>query len=170
MTYKLVPPASPPIVAQSYIEACISNGQAYGVLYTQTIGGSAQGQYGLSIFNPANSGKTIRVFSIQTMENYSNTTTWIYLNTADPAYNQNLSTAIVNLQGGGPASVLGSHVTANSASVSFPGSGNASMALGSPEVISNKGVYVLPPGNGLAAQIFVANSQEYALAAKWLEL
>ena len=159
----------PPIRREETADKIIA-GQAYGVLYTQTIGGAAQGQYCLSIFNPSESGKIVRVTSIKTMVNYGNTTTWIYLNSADPAYNTDLSSAIVNFKGGGPPSVLGNKVTANSASTSFPSSGNVDMAVSTPELISNGMFYERPPGYGLNVLVFVGNSQEYAIAIKWLEI
>ena len=153
----------------SIIQSSIVNGQGYGVTYTQTIGGAAQGNYAISIFNPSTSGKNVLVFSVKVMQNYSNTTGWIYTTSADPAYNTNLSSAIVNMKDGGPASVLGSHVTANSASVAFPSGNAVEMALGNPELVPDDCVYSLTPGNGLSAFVFAANSQEYAIAIKWLE-
>ena len=156
------------VTADALGQAAI-NGQAYGVLVTNTIGAAATGQFALSVFNPNASGKTLLIASIKTMVNYSNTTTWTSLTSANPAYNTNLSSAIVNLKNGGGASVVGSNATANSATIAFPGSGNVDMSLSNPEVISNGMYYSIPANKGIIALVFVGNSQEYAIAIKWIE-
>lgn len=146
------------------------NGQAYSVMYTQIIGPAATGQFALSVFNPSTSGKNVLITSVKTLVNYGNTTTWLYLNTSNPSYNTNITP--INMKSGGPATALtAGNITTNSATVSFPGSGNFDMSVSSPEVLHNNASIFLPNGanNGFVALVFAGNNQSYAIVVKWIE-
>lgn len=152
-------------VTSDVVREMVINGQSYSALYSQTIGSSAQGNYLLSLFNPSGSAKNVLVTSIKTMVNYSAAITWVFLNTVDPTYNTAITA--LNMKGGGAASALAGHITANSAAGSFP-SNNIDQALG-PELITNNMAYYLPAVNGISVLLYVNNSQQYAIAVKWIE-
>jgi hypothetical protein len=70
----------------------IFNGQSFGTCYTQTIGGAAQGNFALSIFNPSgNNKKNILVYSAKAISNNFTAVVGLFLDAADPAYNQSPS-------------------------------------------------------------------------------
>jgi hypothetical protein len=142
------------------------NGQCFAAAYTQTIGGAAQGNFALSIFNPSNSGKNILVFSSKVASNNFTAMAGLFLSTSDPGYNE--SPTVVNLKAGSGVSSIAS-VTANGSTISWP-SNNFDTAYSTPEMLSNNSAILLPPGNGLIIATYVGNSQEYALSAKWIEL
>jgi hypothetical protein len=144
----------------------IFNGQSFGTCYTQTIGGAAQGNFALSIFNPSgNNKKNILVYSAKAISNNFTAVVGLFLDAADPAYNQ--SPTVLNLKAGASTSSIAS-VTANGSTISWP-SNNFDTSYSTPEMLSNNSVILLPPGNGLIIATFVGNSQEYALSAKWVE-
>lgn len=144
----------------------IFNGQSFAACYTQTIGGAAQGNFALSIFNPSsNNKKNILVYSAKVTQNSFTAVGGLFLDAADPAYNT--SPTVVNLKAGASTSSIAS-VTANSATISWP-SNNFDTSYSTPEMLTNGSVILLPPGNGMIIATFVGNSQEYALNARWVE-
>ncbi len=156
-----------PCITEDQIRGWLINGQCFSATYNQTIGAAAQGNFALSIFNPANSGKSILIFSSKVTLNYSIYTVGnLLLNTTDPTYNTAITPA--NLKAGSSTASIAS-VTANSATTTWPSGTNIDTSFAIPEMLTNNAAILLPPGNGLVSALYVGNSQEYALAAKWVE-
>lgn len=121
---------------------------------------------GLSIFNPANSGKTIEIISIQPFSSGSTPFGTLQLTTSDPAGGAGFtgSGSAINLKAGNTtASVASLSSTASgvTASITVPGTyaGRYPMTANAlTELLSNGVPIILPPGNGLVVIIFVLNA------------
>jgi hypothetical protein len=149
-------------------------GQAYSATAFQQVGGAGTGWYGISVFNPASSGKTIQIYSIKGFNaGTGGGQFYLFKNTSDPALGSSITP--VNQLFGGTASAL-SLVTWNTTSVSFPGSTSID-SCGAPqsalvEMLTNNGVILLPAGLAFGVELvtFVNNSTNYGLTMKWIEL
>lgn len=139
----------------------------FSALYGQTLGGGGGGNYALSLFNAAASSKNILIYSITVWVNYGTITGSVYSTSIDPA----LGTAptIQNMDFGGPAQVAS--VSANSSTVSLPGSGLFLQVASAGEILSNGARILLPRGQAAGIEIFtaVANSTPYSIGVKWIE-
>jgi hypothetical protein len=124
---------------------------------------------GLSVFNPANSGKSILLFGIQPFVGGSSPNNQLRLTTVDPAGTTGFTgtgMAASNAKAGAlgvSVASLSSSPNGIAASPATPGSflrvfGLASNAM--VEILSNGACYLLPPGNGLAALIFVPTAAQ----------
>lgn len=162
MPYPLA--STQPPTTMRIMEDMILAGQAYSALYTQTIGGAAQGFYSLAVFNPSNSGKSMYLFSAKAMQNFSVTTVTFVMPNSNP--NLNTSVTPINMKTiPGVASAM--TATADSAAVSYPGSGITELFIQA-EVLGTYG-YIIMPGNAAQLFCFCANSQQYVLGMKWFE-
>jgi hypothetical protein len=96
----------------------------------------------------------------------------LYAITADPAYAGSMT--INNLKAGGPASALAGHATYKNAATTVVGTMlDVGMLPQSQHVeqFTNGSGLLLPAGanNGLAIYDFVANTQAWSCAIKWIE-
>jgi hypothetical protein len=151
-------------IVENNLQTWIRAGQGHVALYQQTVGGAAQGFYGLSVFNPATSGKNVLFFSARGSQNFTTTTVYLFINTVDPILNATPTTA--NMKAGGGASAM--NVTASSSSITFPSSTlveDAPLA----ELLPVGSVYLIPPGYGAELVLYCQNSQQYSENLKWIE-
>jgi|SRR5580765_19310 len=154
-----------PTLVEPNLRSWIRKGQAYSIIYGQTVGAAGNGNYGISLFNPANSGKELYVFSIKGTTNFSSTNYMTVATTStDPNYNTpvtpiNMRSDIVT------PSVA--NVTADSASISAPNTGVIEL-YNNADFFAYYG-YLLTPGHGLVVVTFVNNSQQYNLGMKYAE-
>jgi hypothetical protein len=143
----------------------ILEGKGYSAVYSQTIGGAAQGFYALSVFNPFTSKKNLFVFSAKAMVNFGVTNTSLFFTSSDPALGTSITP--INMNTSGVASIANATIDANS--ISFPGNQPLEQFPFN-DVIDNDYGYTVTPGNGVEIFAFVGNSQQYSLGVKWLEL
>jgi hypothetical protein len=162
------PSLSNPVIDQDQIRGWILNGQGFSATTGKLTAGGSAITGGLSVFNPAASGKTLLIYSIKFMIG-SNNYNQINLTTADPA----LGTAVsaVNMKAGSSNASVASCSSANTTvtpagtMVDMTSSGtNFNM-----QALSNGQVFVIPAGNGLCFYSNVAASAAWYVAFAWIE-
>lgn len=165
---------------KGYAAASVSNG------LKQTSANNNLIVCGLSLFNPANSGKTLLVFRLEAMapvgtgdnQGIASTGNEIRLITADPSGGAGYTDVItaVKLLTTSAASVASVCSSANNISASIAPAGRlyADFFL-SPNnllaLLSGSEIIPLPPGSGLQVNLLVTNSgNSFNVNARWLEL
>jgi hypothetical protein len=135
--------------------------------------GSGANTYGLSIFNPANSGKTILVYSVRVSSGTASSNSISLLlqtTTINPAY-ANAAT-VANTRAGGAASAIASTCTFSSSGLTIsPPYLQVEISTGPIDAFNNGGYIILPAGsaNGLTALLQTYASGINNITARWLE-
>ncbi len=165
------------VAVEPNIQGWLRNGQAFsattGLLATATNANLTIG--GMCIFNPANSGKSVLIYS---MHVFTTVTSICRLNavTADEAFGNPLTPNNMNLAGG--TSVVTCNSSANSVAASVTRHGielaivTQGLSSAPNDVITNGGYILLPIGSahGVAVYPFVATAgNNFAVNAKWIE-
>jgi hypothetical protein len=157
---------------QDLVRGAIANGQGFSATIGLFTSGAGTNNYGLSIFNPNNSGKNILIYSVQAANGSGGATALLQLVTSNPAFSQQV--APINQLAGGPASVLpATDVTWANSNQSLSGSFEqvATLASGTLELLTNGAAILLPNGsnNGLAAYLQTYAAGINSLLARWIE-
>lgn len=159
-------PTNPAIVEQNiqnWIRA--GNGLVYATPWNSvTATNNSLNVCALSIFNPSNSGKSLLIYSIQTVDGGANSIGRLQLTTTDPSGGTGFTGTPTssNSKAGGAATVasLSCSATAIAASVTVPGTIYGIFGQGSNtmnEVLTNGTAILLPSGvaNGMAVITYV---------------
>jgi hypothetical protein len=135
--------------------------------------GTGANTYGLSIFNPANSGKTILIYSVRASSGTASSNSISLLlqaTSSNPAYSN--AATVSNVRGGGAASAIASTCTFSSSSLSIsPPYMQVEISTGPIDALSNGGYIVLPASsaNGLLVLLQTYASGLNNITARWLE-
>ena len=155
-------------------EAAALSGELYIATFFQTIGGAANGFYSLSVFNPSNSGKNVRVRAIRGWLSGAAPLLYLFKTTSNPML-ANAFTPI-NQRFGGAASAVSCTYNSASGGISFPGATNIDTDIqpssSTVELLpTDDDFYILPNGiaSGIQVVQFVGNSQQYGFTMKWSE-
>jgi hypothetical protein len=164
------------VVISDILREMALSGQAYRAHFQQTIGGAAQGWYGMALYNASNSGKSVLVTAVRGWIAGNAPLMYAFKGTTNPAL-ANTATS-VNDDFAISASPVAT-VTYNSASggISFPGTMNiATIQRPSNETVvlqNERGFFAyLPSGTALSLEVvmFVVNSAQYGIQFEWSEL
>jgi hypothetical protein len=159
------------VATQAWMQATLQQGKGYmascGLLNV------AAGNYPLCIFNPANSGKNILLYSLRTSSgtaSVNSISVFLQTVTSNPAY---ASTAIITgSKLGGSASVIAATCTFSGTSQTLTAPYLQVEVSTTPvELFVNGSTLLLPNGSAMGATIFV---QTYAsgfssITARWIE-
>lgn len=135
--------------------------------------GTGANTYGLSIFNPANSGKTVLIYSVRASSGTASSNSISLLlqaTTTNPAYAN--AVVVSNVRGSGAASAIASTCTFSSSSLTIsPPYIQVEISTNPIDVFSNGGYIVLPAGsaNGLTVLLQTYASGINNISARWLE-
>jgi hypothetical protein len=162
------PSVSNPVITQDQLRALITNGQGFSATTGKlTAPGSMTG--GLSVFNPAASGKTLLVYSL-TFTIGNNSFNQVNFTTSDPALGT--SATVSNNKSGGPVSVAScSYANSNISSLA----GNVKDIAGTAtntfvQMLSSGNSYVLPAGNGLVFYANLSGTNIWFCNMAWIEM
>jgi hypothetical protein len=161
------PGVSNPVITQEQMRTWLLNGQGYSATTgKQTAAGAITG--GLSVFNPAASGKTLLVSSL-TFIIGNNSFNQVNFTTTDPA----LGTAatVSNNKSGGSASVT----SCSYANTNVTVAGTSKDAIGAAtntfvQLFSNGNAYVLPAGTGVVFYSNVSGANVWLCSMSRIEM
>lgn len=159
-------------IPEANIGKLILNGQSYAATTGQVTVGGTSITVGVGLFNPANSGKNILIYSLRFSNAGGSSMLNLYTITSDPAYASALT--VNNLKVGGSASAIASHITYQNAATTVVGTvldvGELPQAS-HVEQLTNGSAILLPSGSatGLAIYDFVANAQAWSATFKYVE-
>jgi hypothetical protein len=156
---------SGPTITDTQVQALIFSGQAFSLGMASTSSGST-GNYGIQIYNPAASGKTLLVYSMQF---FDTSTSVITLLTSTTQQNPTTPTnmAATNLYLNNATSFVG---VANYAGGTWTPTGTVlQTAIGTGEIFGNGSYVIIPPGYGLFAYASVTSGSSYSVMARCLQ-
>ncbi len=129
--------------------------------------------YPLGIFNPANSGVNVLIYSIQIVNGASAATALVKRITSAPGYTSSTAARVTNDLHGGTASAIASNVTTSTTSQTLPGTyDQVSIVVGNTtEMLTNGASILLPSGSAHGISVYI---QTYAagfnsITARWIE-
>lgn len=162
--------ATTPLITQDQIRAWIASGQGFTGTTGKQNAGASNATLGLSVFNPAASGKTLLLFSLKAVFAGANSTHVVTLTTADPALG-NAAVVTNNKAGNGTTSVAST--TFATASQSIVGTLHDYVQTaqnGTLEVFTNGDVVLLMPGYGLTYWMNITSvGGNWGVTASWIE-
>lgn len=160
-----------PLPTADQLRGWLLNGQGFNAT-TGVVTAAAVGDYGLSVFNPAASGKNVLLYSMKAYNFTNSTQTFAYSTTADPALGS--APTVANLKAGGGSSVAS--VSYSAGNVLVPSSGTldaGSMPVYTIyELLTNGAVILLPAGaaDGVSLYLYVGTvNAKFSLGARWIE-
>jgi hypothetical protein len=163
------------VVVSDALREAMLGGQAYRAHFEQTIGGAAQGFYGMALYNAAGSGKSILITAVRIWIKGNATLAFAFKDTNNPAMG-NTATARNDDWGTSTASAVTVTYNTSSGGVSFPGTteiATISKPSGETVVFQNeRGVFVrMPSGTAYSLEViaFIANSAQYGVQFEWSE-
>ena len=158
------------LLTQDWLRQATIAGQAF--IATNGCPSLAMNNYAMSVFNPANSGKSILIYSVRLSNGSGSSFQQLSSVTVDPAYG-NTATP-VNTKLGGAASAIATKVTYASTNqaitgtdlIAEPGPQNTAV-----ELLANGATILLPAGaaNGLIAYITTFGSGYVSECMRWIE-
>ncbi len=162
--------ASTPMITQDQIRAWISNGQGFTGSTGRQNAPASVAIYGLSVFNPNGSGKTLLVFSLKAVYAGANNTHLVTITANDPALG-NAGLVTNNRAGSGTSSVASTTFATTGQTVAGSTHDFVQTAQnGTLEVFTNGDVVMLPPGYGLAFWMSVTSAGgNWGVTASWIE-
>lgn len=148
----------------------ITNGQAFSASTGMLNSGAGTNNYALSIFNPAGSGKTVLIYSIQVANGSGAMTALLQRVTSDPAFS---AVTPLNARAGGGVSALAGHVTQATSNQPLSGTyDQVVIVVGATlEILSNGAAILLPGGsnNGLVQYIQTYSAAINSILMRWIE-
>jgi hypothetical protein len=156
---------SGPTITDTQVQALIFSGQAFSLGMPST-SVSSTGNYGIQIWNPAASGKTLLVYSMQFIGTSTTVSTLTTYNAQqNPTTPTNMSAT--NLYLNNATSFVG---TANFATAAWTPSGTVlQTAIGTGEIFNAGSYVIIPPGYGLFAYASVTSGSSYSVMARCLQ-
>lgn len=161
-------------IPQAELTKLMLNGQGFTAV-SALITGANTTYYGMSVFNPSNSGKSILITRFVVVIQAASTNFSAFFTTTDPA----LTTALtpLNLKRGGATSVASVTVNAGTDNVaSLPASGKfretVAVAGYECDLLKNGTVLLLPTGSANGASLYLYNpgaSDKFSFFADWIE-
>jgi hypothetical protein len=159
-----------PLITQDQIRTWIANGQGFTGTTGKQNAAAAAATFGLSVFNPVGSGKTVLLFSLKVLFAGSNTTHVVTLTTSDPALG-NAGVVTNNKAGNATTSVASTtFATANQTIAGTTHDYVQTAQNGTLEVFTNGDVVLLMPGNGLTFWMNITTAGgNWGVTASWVE-
>lgn len=158
------------LLIQDFIRQATIAGKAF--IATNGCPSQNANTYGFSVFNPANSGKSILIYSARQASGASGTFIQLSAITADPAFDQ--AATPINCKLGGAASAIATHVTwsdnnqsiTGTAIIAEPGPQNNAVDL-----LSDSRILLLPAGSahGVIAFMTTFGNGYFAQSIRWIE-
>lgn len=162
--------ASAPLITQDQIRTWIASGQGFTGTTGKQSAAAAAATFGLSVFNPVASGKTVLLFSLKAFFSGSNTAHRVTLTTSDPALG-NAGVVTNNKAGSATTSVVST--TFATATQTVVGTDHDYVQTGQAttlELFTNGDVVLLLPGNGLTFWMNITVSGGlWGVTASWVE-
>lgn len=162
--------ATTPLITQDQIRAWIASGQGFTGSTGKQNAPASTATYGLSVFNPAGSGKTLLLFSLKAVYAGANNTHLVTLTATDPALG-NTGLVTNNKAGSGITSVASTtYATANQSIAGSTHDYVQTAQNGTLEVFTNGDVVLLMPGYGLAFWMNITSAGgNWGVTASWIE-
>ncbi len=157
------------LLVQPWNQAMNASGSAF--MASNSLLNASTGNYPLTIFNPAASGKSVLVYSIRISTGTGSSSGFLQAVTTNPAY---ASAAIItNKRLGGAASAIAASCTFASASqtLSAPYAKVELLTAYPAELLSNSSAILLPSGaaNGIVAWITTFSGGYSSITIEWIE-
>jgi hypothetical protein len=163
------------VVTSDIIREMLLSGQKFRAHFQQTIGGAAQGFYGMALYNASNTSKSVLVTSVKGWISGNACLMYAFRDTSNPnlanaatignshIVNDNFASATTNV----------ATATYNSASggISFPSTVNFATVSKPSNDTAEFGFVYMPSGTALSLEVvmFVANSAQYGIQFEWIE-
>ncbi len=162
--------ASNPLITQDQIRTWIANGQGFTGTTGKQNAAAVAATFGLSVFNPVGSGKTLLMFSLKVLFAGSNTIHRVTLTTTDPALG-NAGVVTNNKAGSATTSVASTtFATANQTIAGTDHDFVQTAQNGTLEMFTNGDVVLLMPGNGLTFWMNITTAGgNWGVTASWTE-
>ena len=159
------------VTAIDQLRAYINNGQGFTASAGIINSVAGTNNYPLAIFNPANSGKNILLYSLQATTGTGSMMALLQRVTSNPAFAN--AANISNSKAGGAASAIAASCTTTSVSQSIASPYDQVVVNGSGviELLTNGSTILLPVGsaNGIVLYLQTYSAGFNGLTARWIE-